>query len=938
MSVADTNYTIIVKGKPLEARQAAADYITLLLNVWKPERLDMKTQIKIAVFRNEMHSRGFMEPVDLAKHASEFLPGIQITVQGKSESGDIHEDFRSNGVVPEYPFDLTVEKALAKLTGVVESTSFRHEWIKPMMSWAGVAAISKNSIKKINDQFKITEKAFNKAVIQKKREEDKARKESLLKANEAEKLNIESLNLLRWIYNPISSFKATKLGLLGNPYLAKKDNRPGGGYFINIPITLTNNLKPEIIINSFFKKEEIVLSIKNLGSIQFLFNLNNFEISEEKTSPEISFHVHNIEEFNFQEGSYFHKLINGSELLCYEGISCEELLKDTPEVSNLVVSDEKGVFFTVILPDGIHLHGINENGKLFFNTPTGITFTDAMCMDEDRIYISGQTGSERENPCCIKAISRAESPGWRIDLPIKSDRPWDEKKDYCKNIAVAPNLLVYCLNNQAWNQSLLDCRNLVALDPRTGLRLWDTEINQHPSALIMDGSQIYVSDSTHIHAFDYEGTLFWSVRLPDISIDPGKHSFPVMGLALDGHGHILVTLKEKGIASLGCNDGRTLWILSVNGVMSSCVIGSDGVCYFTSAQNKATKIHAIDSKKGIQIWEFEVPEEPWIKLGPSPTITSNGVILTTETKIIHLDSKTGLEVCVLGNQINLHDGYGYLNRAIPENNFLLLSHRSTNFPHPYRLPNSLAAFNGDFGKLAGPWPISGGNKSNSNYLETKNKSGFKEFIADWRQGKPVAHRLAKFNIDFKDELLISSQVHGVIRGRELIKNSQEWAEPKIGSGPSAKYRGLQWKLVMAYSGMELLIKSLFAIERRGIRPDDLKDLISKLLLPDFGPIASPSLERKSIKEWIEELDRDAVLDFLKTDNGDRAQLQSWILEQKSCATWRDAILLSKALRNCTAHGALSPSKIEQWGLADAFRQLPSALFMINEAIFEVLGE
>ena len=68
MSTQDTDYTIVIKGKPPEARQAAADYITLLLSAWGPQRKDLKSQVKIEVFRNEMHSRGFLEPVERTRH------------------------------------------------------------------------------------------------------------------------------------------------------------------------------------------------------------------------------------------------------------------------------------------------------------------------------------------------------------------------------------------------------------------------------------------------------------------------------------------------------------------------------------------------------------------------------------------------------------------------------------------------------------------------------------------------------------------------------------------------------------------------------------------------------------------------------------------------------------------------------------------------------
>ena len=123
----------------------------------------------------------------------------------------------------------------------------------------------------------------------------------------------------------------------------------------------------------------------------------------------------------------------------------------------------------------------------------------------------------------------------------------------------------------------------------------------------------------------------------------------------------------------------------------------------------------------------------------------------------------------------------------------------------------------------------------------------------------------------------------------------------------------------------------------GLGPAEVEALILKLPLPAFDAIPSPSLERQSFKDWLEELDQDAVLDFLKTDKGDRSQIQSWLLDQKPCTRWTDALLLAKALRNCTAHGALSPNKVEHWGLAEAFKQLPQALFKIDAAIFEVLG-
>ena len=214
-----------------------------------------------------------------------------------------------------------------------------------------------------------------------------------------------------------------------------------------------------------------------------------------------------------------------------------------------------------------------------------------------------------------------------------------------------------------------------------------------------------------------------------------------------------------------------------------------------------------------------------------------------------------------------------------------------------------------------------------------------QFITAWKTDTTlVIERLGYFADSLANDPQAPSHVHGLIRGHELLKNAKAWSTPVIGSGKSAKFRGLQWKLVMTYNGMELLIKSLLQKPGTdGLREDDLSLVLAKLPLPELEPLNPPSLKRKSLATWLVELDKDAVIQFLKTSRGDKAQIEKWLLEQQPIVTWRDAILLTKALRNCTAHGALSPKKVEQWGLAEAFKQLPQALFKIDAAIFEVLG-
>ena len=57
-----------------------------------------------------------------------------------------------------------------------------------------------------------------------------------------------------------------------------------------------------------------------------------------------------------------------------------------------------------------------------------------------------------------------------------------------------------------------------------------------------------------------------------------------------------------------------------------------------------------------------------------------------------------------------------------------------------------------------------------------------------------------------------------------------------------------------------------------------------------------------------------VLDFLSAIKGDADIIQHWIINGQPVSTWVDAARLAKALRNATAHGALSASKVKQWGL------------------------
>jgi hypothetical protein len=241
------------------------------------------------------------------------------------------------------------------------------------------------------------------------------------------------------------------------------------------------------------------------------------------------------------------------------------------------------------------------------------------------------------------------------------------------------------------------------------------------------------------------------------------------------------------------------------------------------------------------------------------------------------------------------------------------------------------------GSPSGAWPMDRQGPGGAAFLRIQEKPGYKQFIKAWKDGEDLSHRLAKFAATPDSDKARVARIHGIIRGHELIAQARSWVEPSIGSGKTATARGAQWRLVMAYGGFELLAKSLAGGKDGGIDEQSLSALIGRLSLPGFEPLAPPPIEKSTLKEWMDEEDASEVLDFLKMDKGDRNRFDAWLAKQKALTTWTDALLLAKALRNATAHGALSPSKLEEWTLGEVVLRLTEEILRIDEAIFEVLG-
>jgi hypothetical protein len=162
---------------------------------------------------------------------------------------------------------------------------------------------------------------------------------------------------------------------------------------------------------------------------------------------------------------------------------------------------------------------------------------------------------------------------------------------------------------------------------------------------------------------------------------------------------------------------------------------------------------------------------------------------------------------------------------------------------------------------------------------------------------------------------------GLSRGHALLKQAVEWDQPFIGRQQQPNQldgvRGSLWRYVMAFSGWERAARSVIW---DGTQQAWFKQSSLACLYDHSTTLAPPWPNREQVpanlKQWLESsMDGQHPLpDFLAL--GDRqANFVPWLLgESHQLHPW--AVLA--CLRNVVAHGALSPTKVQQWGLAPVY--------------------
>lgn len=174
------------------------------------------------------------------------------------------------------------------------------------------------------------------------------------------------------------------------------------------------------------------------------------------------------------------------------------------------------------------------------------------------------------------------------------------------------------------------------------------------------------------------------------------------------------------------------------------------------------------------------------------------------------------------------------------------------------------------------------------------------------------------------------------RGKELLTTALEWEEPSVGKASSdlARIRGLQWRLVIGWSGLEQILTTLC---RSTARPD-IDGLFGQLQLCDYSVVPPPHENLVRLKRWREKDSGDdsaGINGFLQAQSSEvKRLLRTWLISGQPLTTWTDAILMAKVFRHISAHGALSATKIREWGLRPALERLVPELGAIAATIFD----
>lgn len=934
----DTDYVITVKGKDAALRKAAADFIELALNPWSPQRNDKKTLTRLDVFRNESNCAGFFAPSSLCEEAAKLFPGINVSFSSKNEYGYTEDgEWAESGEPPKDTQNTVATKVFERIQTEIEQPHRRVAWLTPLTEWVSHNKLPKKTSDAIGSAFEEAQAAERNVKAELEAEADKENQKETEAAEAFE-------SMTRWRFHSVLAAENELIGKLEKPILwrsrtgSSDDEESVWGEVwepcssADLDADLEKAIDDEcesVAIGSVIKAESKAASkflesqtYRALGYIDspriFIRTGKGMEASSAKIIKHGAAFVW-LHSVSFVENSGFKAQARKAMRLAVRldgasvwKVSDEKVLRGdkqglADEIGDHIALNESHVFFAT-------------NNSLPQDAPSGRIFCSSLEDGRVQWMTSERFSSCRQLVLCDSSTLLA----------------------ICSASGNPPLLLCFdaATGNERWRASLGESGSAFQIaassesaavlsydDSKAWVSWWNTatgektnettaqEAGWNRPELAMDSLRTYVAARSYIKAFNADGEQLWSVQLPECN---------QIGVSLTDNNRLIVSRGDQGAVCLHGETGATAW--DVTGEMFwTPLVGRNNTAYFAAAGACA----AHDARDGSLLREIKIVEE---QLAATPiAITDRCILLKTSYNLF--------EWFRVSNGEKLGAYWFSAGRSLRSNGVLTKGGMLICAGSPTAGDTTqLICVDLGIGSPSGAWPMDRQGPGGAAFLRIQEKPGYKQFIKAWKDGEDLSHRLAKFAPAPDSDKARVARIHGIIRGHELIAQARSWVEPSIGSGKTATARGAQWRLVMAYGGFELLAKSLAGGKEGGLDDQILRALIDKLELPIFEHLAPPPIEKSSLKEWMDEEDASDLLDFLKMDKGDRSRFDAWLAKQKPTTSWTDAVLVAKAFRNATAHGALSPSKIEEWKLGDVVSRLTEEILRIDEAIFEVLGQ
>ena len=205
------------------------------------------------------------------------------------------------------------------------------------------------------------------------------------------------------------------------------------------------------------------------------------------------------------------------------------------------------------------------------------------------------------------------------------------------------------------------------------------------------------------------------------------------------------------------------------------------------------------------------------------------------------------------------------------------------------------------------------------------------------------------SLSTQEDQRLRYQIKG--KGLNLVKNARLWRVPYTDSTSAhSLVRGIQWRFVQAFSGFETIMLSNAMLDSRyksDQAPGFARLFYSWELQKQFED-SIRQLQNTYLKHYIQDwtltyqepitID-DWFLEFLNPNHNGQTAL-SKLKDPNITHDWKDGISLASALRNLTAHGALSPTQTIEQGLVPIYLQLTALIVQCSYAAVtsELLGE